>query len=629
MIINITKDYYDYLRDESRKVGKAATISFPQNEGEVINTIALLSAGNQKITIQGARTGITAGAVPDGGHILNLEKMNKITGLRCDNDEFILTVQPGVLLIDLRKAISRKSFDTCQWSGESIEALERMKKAGDFFFPPDPTETTASIGGMVACNASGARSFYYGPTRKYVQGLSIILSDGSKLKIARSNQKADGYSFTLKTDTGREIKGEVPKYLMPDVKNASGYFSCKNMDLIDLFIGSEGTLGVITEIDIRLLKKPRYTWGGLFFFDNEDSAIDFVKYLRGDIPYKDDITSQTFVNRQEDCEHYEDFGHHEDCEHYEDYEHNENSEYHEDCEYNEGYKQCEKYEQYENYEDEDHVEHVNSTCISEGDVLPKHVEHIGKVMHDESKENARERSFVPIKPVAIEYFNSNALDLLREQKRNSKSLSKVPDIKKEYNTAIYVEFDDDCEEAIADSMMEAARRAQLCKGREEDNWIAFTPQLMEQMKFFRHAVPEAVNSIIDQRRKKDPDITKLGTDMAVPDNKLKEVIKMYKLDLEENNFEYVMFGHIGNNHIHVNILPRNMEEYTRGKELYKKWAEKILHDGGTVSAEHGIGKLKNNFLELMYGQAGIKDMVKVKKALEPKLILNNGNLFSV
>jgi D-lactate dehydrogenase (cytochrome) len=169
MIINITKDYYDYLRDESRKVGKAATISFPQNEGEVINTIALLSAGNQKITIQGARTGITAGAVPDGGHILNLEKMNKITGLRCDNDEFILTVQPGVLLIDLRKAISRKSFDTCQWSGESIEALERMKKAGDFFFPPDPTETTASIGGMVACNASGARSFYYGPTRKYVQ----------------------------------------------------------------------------------------------------------------------------------------------------------------------------------------------------------------------------------------------------------------------------------------------------------------------------------------------------------------------------------------------------------------------------------------------------------------------------
>ena len=146
---------------------------------------------------------------------------------------------------------------------------------------------------------------------------------------------------------------------------------------------------------------------------------------------------------------------------------------------------------------------------------------------------------------------------------------------------------------------------------------------------FRHTVPEAVNSIIDQRRKKDPDITKLGTDMAVPDNKLKEVIKMYKLDLEENNFEYVMFGHIGNNHIHVNILPRNMEEYTRGKELYKKWAEKILHDGGTVSAEHGIGKLKNNFLELMYGQAGIKDMVKVKKALEPKLILNNGNLFSV
>jgi D-lactate dehydrogenase (cytochrome) len=152
---------------------------------------------------------------------------------------------------------------------------------------------------------------------------------------------------------------------------------------------------------------------------------------------------------------------------------------------------------------------------------------------------------------------------------------------------------------------------------------------MEQMKFFRHAVPEAVNSIIDQRRKIDPGITKLGTDMAVPDDKLKEVIRMYRSDLEKNNFEFVMFGHIGNNHIHVNILPRSMEEYIRGKELYRKWAEKILSEGGTISAEHGIGKLKNEFLELMYGSAGMEEMLKVKKALEPKFILNQGNLFNV
>jgi len=547
----MTEDYHDYLKDESRKIGKATSISFPQSEEEIINTIELLSGSNEKITIQGARTGITAGAVPNGGHIINIEKMNKITGLRYDNDKFILSVQPGVRLINLRKAISKKNFDTSQWSRESIEALEKMKKAGDFFFPPDPTETTASIGGMVACNASGARSFYYGPTRKYVQSLSIILSDGSKLRITRNNQKAEGYSFILKTDTGRIIKGEVPKYEMPRVKNASGYYVHKDMDLIDLFIGSEGTLGIITEIEIVLLKRPRYTWGGLFFFNNEDGAIDFVNCLKSDIFH--------FAASQK----------------------------------------------------------------------KDYMEIIRPLIDDENIKHTCKKGYVKIKPVAIEYFDSNALELLRRQKRDNKSFSKIPDIKPEYNTSIYVEFDGDSEEDVEDSMIEAARRAQLCYGKEEDNWVAHSPQLIEQMKFFRYAVPEAVNSIIDKRRKKDPGITKLGTDMAVTDDKLREVIEMYRSDLEENGFEYVMFGHIGNNHIHVNILPKSMEEYTRGKELYKKWAQKISREGGTVSAEHGIGKLKNDFLELMYGQTGIKDMVKIKKTLEPKLILNQGNLFNI
>ena len=155
-------------------------------------------------------------------------------------------------------------------------------------------------------------------------------------------------------------------------------------------------------------------------------------------------------------------------------------------------------------------------------------------------------------------------------------------------------------------MIDAARRSELCGGKEENNWIASTPQLMECMKLFRHAVPEAVNLIIDQRRRKDPKITKLGTDMAVPDDKLEEVMKMYKSDLVEHGFESVMFGHIGDNHIHVNILPRTMEEYYKGKELYAKWADKVLEVGGTVSAEHGIGKLKIDFLEMMYRATGYK-----------------------
>ena len=133
--------------------------------------------------------------------------------------------------------------------------------------------------------------------------------------------------------------------------------------------------------------------------------------------------------------------------------------------------------------------------------------------------------------------------------------------------------------------------------------------------------------MIDQRRRKDPDITKLGTDMAVPDDRLEEVMQMYRADLTEEGFDSVMFGHIGDNHIHVNILPRTMEEYDRGKELYKKWAGKVLDAGGTVSAEHGIGKLKVNFLKMMYGQEGINGMKIVRKAFDPDGIMNVGNLF--
>lgn len=523
-IKNITKDYDEYLKDESRKIGKADSISFPKSEEEIIDIMKLFWEKNINVTVQGARTGIAGGAVPKEGHILNLEKMNSITGLKLEEDNFILCVQPAVLLTDVRKAVFKKDFNTSEWSQQSLEALEKMKASTGFFFPPDPTEVTASIGGMVACNASGARSFHYGPTRNYIEGLRVILSDGSRIYIRRGEHRAQGYFFSLTTDTGRVIQGEIPKYQMPNVKNASGYYAKQNMDLIDLFIGCEGTLGIISEIEIKLLKKPAYTWGGIFFFNEEEHAVKYVKVLR----------DESFL--------------------------------------------------------------LSPTSVK-------------------------------IKPAAIEYFNKDALELLRVQKEKSTAFSDIQNIKKEYNTAIYIEFDENSEEEVISSMLEAAGRAVYCCGSEEDTWVASTQQLMEYMKLFRHAVPEAVNLLVDQRRKKYPNITKLGTDMSVPDEKLEEIIDMYKTDLAEKGFESVMFGHIGNNHIHVNILPRDMEEYDKGKNLYTEWAHKVLEAGGSVSAEHGIGKLKCNFLKLMYKEEGMQEMMAVKKLFDPRNILNSGNLF--
>jgi len=132
---------------------------------------------------------------------------------------------------------------------------------------------------------------------------------------------------------------------------------------------------------------------------------------------------------------------------------------------------------------------------------------------------------------------------------------------------------------------------------------------------------------IDNIKKTDSRITKLGTDMSVPDNKLKAAIKMYNEGIEENNLTAVIFGHIGNNHLHVNIIPQNMSEYEKGKELFLTWAEKTAAMGGAVSAEHGVGKLKVPFLKKMYNEEELNEMRKLKKLFDPAQIFNRGTIF--
>lgn len=516
LIKKFEKNYEDYLRDESRKIGNADSISFPKSEKEVIEILKYLAPSKTLITTQGARTGITAGAVPQGGHILNLSKMNKITGLRYDNtsDTFFLKVQPGVLLCDLREALKNKTFDTENWDKTSIDALDKFKKSESYFFPPDPTETTASIGGMVSCNASGACSFKYGPTRDHIEALNIVLVNGDKLYIKRGNEKAYNTHFSLTTHSGNKIEGNIPSYNLPDVKNASGYYAKNNMDLIDLFIGSEGTLGIITEIELKLLKTPKTIYGMNVFFTSEEPALKFVRKIR------------------------------------------ENS-----------------------------------------------------------------------SPAAIEFFNYNSLNLLRNMKENYEGFDKLSELSPHFHSAVYVEYHGNSEEEVMNMLMECCEMIEECGGDPSDTWLSTNSQSNEALKYFRHATPEAVNTLIDERRRTVPELTKLGTDMAVPDSKLEEVMELYNSSLEKLGFDSVIFGHIGNNHLHVNIIPKNMEEYNKGKELYSLWSEKIIALGGTISAEHGVGKLKTNLLQKMFSTKGIEEMMALKKLFDPENRLNKGNLF--
>lgn len=497
LIRSFSKEYEDYLRDESRKVGCADSIAFPKSETDVIDVIKEVAHKSGFITTQGARTGITGSAVPGNGTILNMSRMKQIGTFKTDDsaDASYLCVQPGALLDEIRDAV----------------------RAEGLFFPPDPTETTASVGGMVACNASGAISFLYGSTRKWIHALRVVLPDGSVLKLERGQQIADGRCFSVTTENGRIIEGSLPSYTMPNVKNAAGYYVADDMDMIDLFIGMEGTLGIITEIELKLIRKPNAIAGLTAFLPSENAAIEFVQKIRSD-----------------------------------------------------------------------------SGCV----------DHLA----------------------AIEFFNNDVLNLLRSARETRSAFGELPELPSHFHAAVYLEFHGNDEDVLDEQIMTTAELIADLGASEEDCWCATTAQEMERLKTFRHATPELVNLLIDERRKECPELTKLGTDMSVPDSELEIVMCMYNDGLKTAGLESVIFGHIGNNHVHVNIIPRNMKEYAIGKALYLEWAESVVAMGGSVSAEHGIGKIKVPFLELMYGKDHIAEMRNLKLLFDPAGMLNPGNL---
>ncbi|TAN36424.1 MAG: FAD-binding oxidoreductase [Verrucomicrobia bacterium] len=511
---NVAAEHPDFLRDESRRTGRAAALAMPRTAEELRAALQLARARGWTITAQGGRTGLTGGAVPDGGLIISLGRMNRVLGLRQTTDgAFMLTVQPGVVLQDLRRILVAREFDTRGWSADSLAVLEALRAAPLQFFPPDPTETTATLGGMAACNASGACTFRYGATRNHIAGFRLMLADGDALVLRRGKVKAQGRAFALETESHRKFAGHLPAYAMPQVKNAAGYFAADNMDLLDLFIGAEGTLGIFTELELRLMPEPGTRWGLMAFFPDQTLAVQFVNAARA----------------------------------------------------------------------------TNDARLA-----------------------------------ALEFFDARALDLLRAERARSAALLALSELSPHFHTAIYAEIhagDDDAAAAVTEQLL-------ACGVDEKNSWLATNAHDMEKFKAFRHALPEAVNGLIDERRKTEPSLTKLGTDMAVPDAYLDTILERYERDLQAANLEYVIFGHIGNNHLHVNILPRSRADYQRGRELYLVWARDVVRLGGTVAAEHGIGKLKAPMLEIMLGPQRIAEMRALKRVFDPAGCLGHGNLFS-
>ena len=140
-----------------------------------------MNARKTSVTISGAKTGIVGGAVPIGGALMSLERMNRIVGIKWDEParEWRLIVEPGISLREFQSIVSTKNLgDQANSSDQAWADLPRfMGDPNLYFYPPDPTEDSASLGGTVATDASGSRTYFFGRTRNYVRALRVILAN--------------------------------------------------------------------------------------------------------------------------------------------------------------------------------------------------------------------------------------------------------------------------------------------------------------------------------------------------------------------------------------------------------------------------------------------------------------------
>jgi FAD/FMN-containing dehydrogenase len=209
----------------------------------------------------------------------------------------------------------------------------------------------------------------------------------------------------------------------------------------------------------------------------------------------------------------------------------------------------------------------------------------------------------------LEYADRNSLDLLR---------GRYPEIPSPASAALLIEVEGENVDAWESRLSEAS--AML-----EASWFATTDRDRERFRMFRHALPETVNATVLERG-----FMKMGTDYAVPIERNREMLAYYRKRLErELPGQYVLYGHIGDAHVHANMLPATREQAATATSLLTEFARQAVALGGTVSAEHGLGKRKAHLLAIQYAPEHIEAMVKVKRRLDPQWLLGRGTLFPV
>ena len=324
----------------------------------------------------------------------------------------------------------------------------------------------------------------YRDTRRHIRALRVVLATGEVLALRR----------------GEKPPFEIPALPFPDIrKNTAGYFMRAGMDYLDLFIGSEGTLGIVTEVEVALLPLPGQLFTGVVFFHSDEAALNAVDAWR---------------------------------------------------------------------------------------------------------------------PVAglrmLEYVDAASLDMVR---------TRFPGIPSGARAALLIEQEVAEGEDAEDQWL---HRLKTSAALIEGSWFATSAADRERFRQFRHTLPEVVNDLARQRG-----LTTVGTDFAVPVAKNREMLRYYRETLErEFPGQAVIFGHIGDAHVHANLLAANPEQWKVAMRLMSEFARKSVELGGTVSAEHGLGKRKRDYLAFQFSASDIDAMKAVKRRLDPQWLLGRGTLFA-
>ena len=427
------------ITDASGYSGRADQVFSPRSEEELAAILVRACSEGVPVTIMGALTGLAGGAVPKSGWAISMAQFRK------------LDVFPGRARVG---------------TGALLRDVQAAATASGQFYAPDPTENTSSIGGNIGANASGSRSFRYGSTRQHVQAVRAVQMDGGIVEYRR----------------GQKVDFDVPRIPLPRTrKHSAGYRLEPGMDYVDLFIGSEGTLGVVTEAELQLLPAPGEILGGVVFFPTEEAALDAV-----------------------------------------------------DC----------------------------------------------------------------WRPTAglrmLEFLDSRSMKLMDQP----------------FGAAVLVE-------------MEGGAELDMAGALEDESWFGSSAADRERFRQFRHRLPERIHE-----RLRRAGFVVLATDYAVPLERSREILSLYRSVLTHNfGDKFVMFGHIGDAHVHTEVLPETDQEWKRATEIAVELAKEVVAMGGTVGAEHGLGKRKAHLLSIQYGPAEIEAMRSVKRRFDPQSLLGQGNLF--